>query len=389
MELTDKQYDQVLRYVDDEMDAIERKAFEVVLKQNIIFQNEVKLYKELRSIFESAEQKICINKDTFEEKTPDPVSRMIKQARLKWEINHENDWKQKYSTLLTEAKNIQGQKHDDLIDINDEAELGSEKGNFKQPLKEEHKVKRIYSSQWLAATVLTGFVLIAVTFQYLRNKNIDPGIVYDNKEANSKVAIENKNQESQKKNNIPDTTSYQVNSSASDNASSHNNAVQKRISVEKAEREKLVAKNFKRDDLPSQIPDPLEDPSASYKDNKAEDAIEGFKKVLAEIKGAENLDIVVRGDDDKLELIKFYAHYYLAQSYMSRNNAINAVRELEKAIKIAPDARWENKVQWYLALAYLKTGQIQRAKTLLKEVVNNDKANNYKQKAIKLLKELQ
>jgi hypothetical protein len=51
------------------MDTIERNAFEVVLKQNIVFQNEVKLYKELRSIFESAEQKICINKDTVEKKT--------------------------------------------------------------------------------------------------------------------------------------------------------------------------------------------------------------------------------------------------------------------------------------------------------------------------------
>ena len=110
--------------------------------------------------------------------------------------------------------------------------------------------------------------------------------------------------------------------------------------------------------------------------------------MLAEIKDAENLEIAARGEDDNLELITFFAHYYLAQSYMSRNNAINAIGHLEKAIKIAPDTRWENKVQWYLALAYLKTGQIQRAKTLLKEVVNNEQVNNYRQKATELIKKL-
>ncbi len=406
MELTDKQYDEVLRYMNGEMDAIERKAFEAVLNQNNALQQEVEFYKELCSLSESAGQKICginkekgekINKDTSERKTSfDQIVRMIKQARSNWEINHEDNWRQEHGMKLREEKNIHSQERDDIIEqehhniteINTESVSGNGKGNFKRSLKEENKVKRMYLYKWLAAAVVIGFVCIGVTFQYLRNKNADQGIGYNKKELNSKVAVENKNPEGQKKNNIPDTTSFQANSSASDNASSHNNTVQNRIRIEKAEREKLVAKNFEPDNLPSKIPDPLEDPSSYYKDHQTQDAITAYKKVLADIKDAENSDLTARGEDEELELVTFYAHYYLAQSYISVNNMANAIQELQNAIKIAPDTGWKNKVQWYMALAYLKTGQIQSAKTLLKEVANNHQGNNYKQKAIKLIEEL-
>jgi Tfp pilus assembly protein PilF len=89
-----------------------------------------------------------------------------------------------------------------------------------------------------------------------------------------------------------------------------------------------------------------------------------------------------------MELITFYAQYYLAQSYMSTNNMTNAIQELQNAIKIAPDKIWESKIQWYLALAYLKTDQIIKTKILLKEVANKELANNYKQRAINLINDL-
>lgn len=390
MELSDEQYDQVLRYTDGEMNPTESKAFEAILIHNAAISNEAEFYKEIRTIVESADKKICnINEDTSEEKTgADEVSRMIKQARANWENRHENDWRQEHGMPLRELKGNHSQKHYDIIEINDEPESGSEKGNFNRSLKEEHKVKRIYLFQWLAAAVLIGFVCIGVTFQYLRNKNADQGIVYNTKEPNSKVAAENKNPGSQKKNNIPDTTSSQVNSSASDDASSHNSTAFNKVGIEKAEREKLADKNFEPDNLPAHIPAPLEDPSAFYKDRKPEKAIQEYKNLLADIKDAENPDLEARGEDNEIELIAFYAHYYLAQSYMSVNNMTNAIQELGKAMSKAPDKIWKNRVQWYMALAFLKTGQIQRAETLFKEVANNREANDYKQRAIKLVDEL-
>lgn len=387
MELSDEQYDQVLRYTEGEMNATESKAFEAVLIHNTAISNEVEFYKEIRTLIESADEKISnLNKDTGEEKTgADEVLRMIKQARANWENRHENDWRQEHSMPLREVKNIDSQKQDDLTEITDEPESGRD---FKRLLKEEPKIKRIYLFQWLAAAVLIGLVCIGVTFQYLRNKKADQEIVYNKKEPDSKVAAENKSQGSQKKNNLPEQTSSQANSSVSDNASSPNSRVNNRIGIEKAEREKLVDENFEPDKLPAQIPAPLEDPSAFYKDRKPEKAIREYKNLLADIQDAKNSNLEARGEDNETELITFYAHYYLAQSYMSVNNMTNALQELRKAISKAPDKKWKNKVQWYMALAFLKTGQIQRAETLLKEVADNQQANDYKQRAIKLVDEL-
>ncbi len=370
MELSDEQYGQVLRYADGEMNATESKAFEAVLIHNTTIRDEVEFYKEIRTLIESVDEKIYnIHKDTGEKKTgTDKVLRMIKQARANWENSHENDLRQEHGMPLREVRNVHTE-------------------DFKRPLKEEPKVKRMYLYQWLAAAVLMGFVCIGVTFQYLRNKNADQGLVYNKKEPNSKVAVENKNTESQKENNIPDTTSSQVNSSASDNAS-RNSTVPDRISIEKSKREKLFVKNFEPDNLPAQIPAPLEDPSAFYSDRKPEKAIQEYKNLLADIKDAKNSDLEARGEDKEVELIAFYAHYYLAQSYMSVNNMKNAMQELGNAISKAPDKIWKNKVQWYMALAFLKTGQIHMAETLLEKVAKNERPNNYKQRAIKLIDEL-
>lgn len=183
------------------------------------------------------------------------------------------------------------------------------------------------------------------------------------------------------------TSSPPINDSGSNAMLSNSNPNKDRVKIEQTEGERLLVKNFEADSLPSHIPEPLEDPSAYYKDNKLEDAIEGYKKVLAEIKDAENSDVISIGNR-KIELTSFYAHYYIAQCYMSINNTANAIQEFENAITKAPDEIWKSKAQWYLALAYLKTGQIQKAETLLERVGTNEQANEYKQKAIKLIEEL-
>ena len=47
------------------------------------------------------------------------------------------------------------------------------------------------------------------------------------------------------------------------------------------------------------------------------------------------------------------------------------------------------KTKWYLGLAYLKTGQLKNAQSLLKQVGASKHAAEYKQKAIKLTNELE
>lgn len=370
MELSDEQYNQVLRYTDGEMNPTESKAFEAVLIHNPAISKEVEFYKEIRSNFESVDKKISnTNNDTGEKKTDtNEVLRMIKQARANWEDSHTTDSGQEQAMLLREVKNSQSQ-------------------DLKRPLKEEPEVKRKYLSHWLAAAVLVGFVCIGVTFQYLRNKNAEQRIVYNKKQPSSKVALENKNTESQKKSSIPDTTSSEVNSSASDNTS-FSSKVEDRKSIEKIKREKLFVKNFKPDNLPAQIPAPLEDPSAFYKNRSTAKAIKEYKNLLLDIEDAKSSNPETRGEDGEMELIAFYAHYYLAQSYMFASNMTSAIQELGNAIAKAPDRIWKNKVRWYMALAYLKTGKIRKAETLLKEVAENEQGNEYKQRAITLGNEL-
>lgn len=248
-----------------------------------------------------------------------------------------------------------------------------------------NEVRKINPWKWLTAASLTGFIFLGVVWWY-SHKQDDIKFIANKKEPDSQI-VTNKQMDKPENITAPKKSSQQVKARAFDTVST-NMSLQNRKREEKLKREKLFAKNFKPDNLPAQIPAPLEDPSAYYKAKKPEKAIQEYKNLLADIKDAENLDLVARGEDDQIELITFYAHYYLAQSYMSVNNITQAIQELKNAIAKAPDKIWKSKAHWYIALAYLKTNQVHRAETLLKEVANNEQANDYKQRAIKLVDEL-
>jgi thioredoxin-like negative regulator of GroEL len=61
------------------------------------------------------------------------------------------------------------------------------------------------------------------------------------------------------------------------------------------------------------------------------------------------------------------------------------IPDLHKAVKNSPDKYWKSKAQWHLALAHLKTGEVEKAAVLLKRVAGNDKSGEYRQKATELL----
>ncbi|MBD0280328.1 MAG: tetratricopeptide repeat protein [Flavisolibacter sp.] len=160
---------------------------------------------------------------------------------------------------------------------------------------------------------------------------------------------------------------------------------------DRAHREALYARNFKPDAVPADLPDLLQEALTRFKEQEYKDAIaaidiDALKTSMEELRprGQPNKQ---QEKEEKLTL--FYAHYYKALSYMADNNTEKAIPEFQNALSNNPDKFWQGKAQWYLALAYLKAGNINEAKMRLKQVVNNNKAGAYNQKALQLIKELE
>ena len=99
---------------------------------------------------------------------------------------------------------------------------------------------------------------------------------------------------------------------------------------------------------------------------------EQYKEALDEIKSVNEEDLA-----DNL-MLKFY----VSVSYMKANNIPKAIKYLSELHETNPDL---SEVQWYLALAYLKEKQIDKAKALLQSI--DDKM--YADKAKEVLKKLE
>jgi len=97
-----------------------------------------------------------------------------------------------------------------------------------------------------------------------------------------------------------------------------------------------------------------------------------YKEALDEIKPVSEEDLA----DDPM--LKFYASI----SYMKTNNIPKAVKYLSELNEANPDS---GQIQWYLALAYLKEKQTDKAKALLQSI----DGNIYADKAKELLKKLE
>ncbi len=145
-------------------------------------------------------------------------------------------------------------------------------------------------------------------------------------------------------------------------------------------REVLFAQNFEPDVVPENKTGPLNEAFESYKNKRYEEAIASLDKT--------DLNNETRGDDSYQNLLLFYAHYYKGISYMAVNNCGSAIPELKTAISKSPDRISEIKAEWYLALAYVKTGNLNKAKLLLQPIAKNHINAVYKIKAIQLLSEL-
>jgi tetratricopeptide (TPR) repeat protein len=144
-------------------------------------------------------------------------------------------------------------------------------------------------------------------------------------------------------------------------------------------RESLFKTNFKTDAVPVNIEGPLEDAFTYYNAQQYDDAATEFS--TADLSST-------RGSETDTELTAFYAYYYAGISYLAGNKTNKAITALNKALTKNTGTFMQVKAQWYLALAYVRTGEINKATGLLAEVSANNTESEYKSKAGVLLAEL-
>lgn len=142
----------------------------------------------------------------------------------------------------------------------------------------------------------------------------------------------------------------------------------------------IYARHFTIDKPPAQIPDELIIAFSSLTAKNYTDAADAFK--AARPTGE------VRGGETDLALL-FYIDYYSAQCAMEMNKTSEAISKLQQALKESPDNFSKAKAHWYLALAYLKNGDIEKAKQILNALSAKSKAKEYQAQSIELLKELE
>jgi len=154
---------------------------------------------------------------------------------------------------------------------------------------------------------------------------------------------------------------------------------------QKEEQQQLFASYFVPDVLPGDQEGPLADAFAYYEMKEYKKAANAFESA--------DLDVETRETDD--ELTVFYANYYKALCYMNSGNAARAIPELRKAIAESKDSSVQSidsslqiKAQWYLALAYLKTGDLKKTQEFLNKIAGNNYKKDYKTKAAAILNEL-
>jgi len=157
---------------------------------------------------------------------------------------------------------------------------------------------------------------------------------------------------------------------------------------DKVFQEQLLARNFKPDETPNETEGLLDQAFEKYKKGNYKAASAAYEEALTTLE-----DLTTRSADDEAEMkekerLVFYVHYYSGISYLANGNAAKAIAEL-KAIKQSPSVYWQSKVQWYLALSYLKAGDVTRAEALLHQVAGNRVAGKYRRQAMRLANDLQ
>ena len=217
---------------------------------------------------------------------------------------------------------------------------------------------------WLAAAaVITGIMFFA-------SKIFSPDAI--NKNGIAKEQAQHKNNDS-----INDISPSAINKPVEQPLANTNNTIQEKKEINTA---KLYAQNFVPDVAPEDQHGPMDDAFFYYE-------MKEYKKSIEAIENIPNKPLT-RGSNYVSPQDSFYINYYKGLNYLCLGNAKAAIPALQQSILQKPFGEWLAKVQWYLALAYVKENKIEDAKKELNAITQNKEAGMYKIKASVLYKEL-
>jgi hypothetical protein len=248
----------------------------------------------------------------------------------------------------------------------------------------DSRVKRMNTWKVIAiAAAFFGVISLSVFIWYSRNNEETAQVAISNKDSNVKL---------DKTENITTADTLQVTNVFSDDTAASgiitpdnkplenkNKVKDKTIhTIDAAKRETLFARHFMPDTASASKTNRLQEVLAYYKNQEYDNAIAAINDIDPEAK--------TRGFEEDRNEIPFYWHYFKALSYMGMDSASRAIPELKNAK--STDSNLQNKALWYLALAYLKTGEVNKTEKTLNKLANNNKAGEYQQKAKSLLSDL-
>jgi len=225
------------------------------------------------------------------------------------------------------------------------------------------KRKTRYWLAFAAAAATIGVIAIAITW-FSQNEEAKPSIAGSEKPDTGK------------------TTTDSLQRKDSPNLAVQNNtdspAKKKQFpEADNKKQEELFAANFEPDDVPDVIEGPLEDAFNFYANKNYSDAAQEFSTA--------DRDSETRGLQTDPKRTAFYADYYAGISYLEQADNTNAILKLKSAVTESHGELFSIKAEWYLALAYLKTGELTKANELFEKIAGNKKETVYRSKAARLL----
>lgn len=124
----------------------------------------------------------------------------------------------------------------------------------------------------------------------------------------------------------------------------------------------LFKKYFKKDALPDEYPVFLAEALMDYESGNYATLQKLNLNNLPQTRGPE--------ETDRKKNILQLGHYYTGIAYLETGNTGKAIAHFNWVLKNQPDTTLKDKTQWYLALAYLKENNREKAANELKKVKN-------------------
>lgn len=210
------------------------------------------------------------------------------------------------------------------------------------------KVKTM--KKWLAisaAVVLIAVILLTIFWQ-------NPGQTPDVAKGNSSDTAQNKNVQ------LPTTET----SVAKDTSKSIDLTL-------------LFNQYFKKDVLPEQYPLYLAEALMDYE--------AGNYKTLQQLNLNDLPEVRGNNETDSKENVLKWGHYYKGLAFLQTNNNRVAIINLDWVINNQPGKALRTKAQWYLALAYLKEKNSEKAVKLCSDIISNKDNDSLIKNAKKIL----